>query len=64
MPRRIVLNNNLFKKDGNMLAIKVIEYPETFEGVISSYADRYPFTPELYWQVKNEWDKHKDSLRV
>ena len=39
-PRRIELNNNLVRY--NSANIESIHYPECFEGIIASYADRYP----------------------
>ena len=44
--------------------IQPIVYPEQFEGIILSYADRHNFTRDLYEQVKGVWDEHKASLKV
>ena len=41
-PRRVELNNNLQRY--NSACIEPIVYPECFEGIIASYADRYPCT--------------------
>lgn len=39
-PRRVELNNNIVRY--NASNIEPIVYPECFEGIIASYADRYP----------------------
>ena len=39
-------------------------YPESIDGVILSFAERYPFTPYLYKEVMAEWNPHKEDLRV
>jgi hypothetical protein len=44
-PRRIELNNNLFRY--NEKVIEPIVYPESFEGIIKSFADRFSATKEL-----------------
>lgn len=44
-PRRLELNNNLIKY--NEESIEPIVYSSTMEGIIHSYADRYPCTPTL-----------------
>lgn len=41
-PRRVELNNNLLRY--NSACIEPVVYPECFEGIIASYADRYPCT--------------------
>jgi hypothetical protein len=42
----------------------IIEYKENIEGVIASFADRYPFNYKLYQSMMMEWLPHKDDLRV
>lgn len=44
-PRRVELNNNLMRY--NSACIEPVVYPECFEGIIASYADRYPCTGQL-----------------
>jgi len=44
-PRRIELNNNLIRY--NEKVIEPVCYPESFEGIIKSYADRFPGTKAL-----------------
>jgi len=61
-PRRLELNNNLIRHSET--SIEHTHYPETFDSIILSFAERYPFTKELYDQVKNVWDEHKSSLKV
>ena len=61
-PRRIELNNNLVRY--NEKCIESLHYPENFEGIARSYADRYPFNRRLYDEMKGEWDKYKTDLRV
>lgn len=39
-------------------------YSEDLNGLILSFADRYPFTEDLYYSTMTEWNLHKDSLRV
>jgi len=39
-------------------------YTEDLNGLILSFADRYPFTEDLYYSTMTEWNLHKDSLRV
>ena len=41
-PRRIELNHNLVRYNESL--IEPVTYPESFEGIILSYADRFPFT--------------------
>lgn len=41
-PRRVELNNNLVRYNEELIEAQV--YPESFEGIIVSYAERYPFT--------------------
>jgi len=61
-PRRVELNNNLVRY--NEKVIEPIVYPETLEGIIYSFADRFPCTRDLLDQVIGEWSKTKDYLRV
>ena len=61
-PRRVELNNNLIRY--SEAAIEPKCYPETFEGIILSYADRFKFNRDLYDQMKGVWDEHKGQLRV
>ena len=61
-PRRMDLNNNLVRYTEN--CIQPVVYPECHEGIILSYADRYPFNKQLYEEVIGEWNKHKSTLRV
>ena len=61
-PRRIELNNNLTRYAEDSIGVQT--YPENFEGIILSFAERYPFNKNLYDQVKGVWDEHKASLRV
>lgn len=61
-PRRLDGNNNLFRYSES--SIEPLCYPETFEGVIHSYADRFQFNRALYDQVLGVWNVHKDQLRV
>ncbi len=60
--RRLEVNNNLVKY--NESSIEPICYPSNFEGIISSYADRYQFNKSLYKQVMSTWNEHKASLKV
>jgi dipeptidyl-peptidase-3 len=53
-PRRIELNNNLVRY--NEKVIEPATYPESFEGIIHSYADRFPATRSLLDQIIAEWD--------
>ena len=45
-PRRVILNNNLIRYCES--TIEPICYPENFEGIIHSFADRFQFTQALY----------------
>jgi|APCry1669190327_1035288.scaffolds.fasta_scaffold84664_1 hypothetical protein len=45
-PRRIELNNNLVRYNEN--SIEPVCYPESFEGIILSYSDRFNFNKNLY----------------
>lgn len=45
-------------------AVVVKEYEESIHGLIESFAERYPFTEALYQQVTNEWNKHKEDLKI
>jgi len=60
--RRLELNNHLVRYSES--SIEPVCYPESFEGIILSYADRHPFNRHLYQQMKGVWDEHKMSLRV
>lgn len=61
-PRRLELNNNLVRYNEQL--IEPLHYPESFEGIVHSFADRYPFTPEMRDEIVNEWNKTKHFLRV
>lgn len=61
-PRRIELNNNLVRYSEQ--CVEPITYPETFEGIVLSYADRFQFNKALYKQVMGVWDEHKADLKV
>ena len=61
-PRRVELNNNLNRIDESQ--IEPVVYPETFEGIIQSYADRFPFNQAFVDQIIGEWNKTKEHLRV
>ena len=61
-PRRIELNNNLVRYSESMIEPKC--YPETFEGIILSFADRFKWNKDLYQQVNGVWEEHNDSLKV
>lgn len=45
-PRRLICYNNLIRYNENQ--IDLVTYPETFEGIILSYADRFRFTKAFY----------------
>lgn len=61
-PRRIELNNNLVRYSDN--CIEPVVYPETFEGIIKSYTDRWIATPKLIGDIIAEWNLSKAFLRV
>jgi len=61
-PRRVDVNNNLVRYSENTVQPRC--YPETFEGIILSYADRYTFNKKFYKQIKGVWDENKDQLKV
>ena len=61
-PRRIELNNNLVRY--NEKTIEPLHYPETFEGIVHSYIDRYPPTKKFIDTVLSQWMPTKDFLRV
>ncbi|CDW76384.1 dipeptidyl-peptidase 3 [Stylonychia lemnae] len=61
-PRRIELNANLVRNDEN--DIQVVNYSETFEQIIHSYAQRYPTTKEFLFGIVSEWDRTREFLRV
>lgn len=61
-PRRLDVNNNLVRY--NEKSVEPATYPENFEGIILSYADRYRFTEGLFNQVTTSWNEHKTSMRV
>jgi dipeptidyl-peptidase-3 len=60
--RRIELNNNLMRY--NEKCIEIVHYPETFESICLSFAERYPFSRKLYDEVRGVWDEHREDLRV
>ena len=43
---------------------ELVTYPETFQGLIYSFADRMPFSTKLYNNMIQEWKAHSESLRV
>ena len=54
-PRRIELNNNLVRYDEKNIMIQ--SYPETFEGIVASFQDRYPFCETNTTDIINEhWE--------
>jgi hypothetical protein len=44
-PRRLELNNNLMRYNEHL--VEPLHYPESFEGIIHSFADRFPFNAEF-----------------
>lgn len=62
IPRRIELNNNLrwFSQD----EVHVQQYPECFEGIILSFADRFSVTHEFKSSILAEWERTASQLRV
>jgi len=61
-PRRVDVNNNLVRYAENCIEPRC--YPESFQGLILSYQDRYKFDKKLFKQVKGVWDETKDHLKV
>ena len=61
-PRRVELNNNLVRYSEN--SIEPVCYPESFEGICLSWADRFPFSTSFYKEMKGEWDQYKHHLKV
>jgi len=61
-PRRVELNNNLVRY--NEEVIEPMMYPESLEGIILSYADRYPFNQNYLNEIMKEWTTRADNLRV
>ena len=61
-PRRVELNNNLTRY--NAKSIEVQSYPENFEGLIASFADRYSAKKEAIEERLKEFRKTTDFLRV
>lgn len=61
-PRRVVLNNNLVRY--NESCVEPVCYPETFEGLIASFVDRYPFSKQLYKQVMTVWKECAEDFKV
>jgi len=62
LPRRVELNNNLVYYNEECIAPSV--YPESFEGIILSYQDRYGASEEYLRGVLKEWGRYKNHLRV
>ena len=60
-PKPLFLNYNLMRYSEE--CIKVIKYPESFEGIILSFADRYPFNRQLYNQVHGAWTQTNEYLK-
>jgi len=61
-PRGYCLQDNLVRYTDS--CIEPVHYPENFQGIILSYADRYQFNKKLYKEVLGVWDEHKASLKV
>ena len=61
-PRGFCLQENLVRYTDS--CIEPTSYPENFQGIILSFADRYQFTSKLYKQVTAVWEEHKASLKV
>lgn len=43
---------------------ELVSYKESFEGIISSFQDRLPYSEAMVHQWINEWNRYKDYLRV
>lgn len=63
-PIGLRLFSNILKKsdlaketsiDPDQSVPELINYPETFEGIIYSFADRVPFSTKLYTEMLQEW---------
>jgi hypothetical protein len=61
-PRRLELNSNLVRY--NEKTISHNNYHECFEGIIHSFAERYPFNEQFATQVKTEWEHTAQYLKV
>lgn len=59
LPRRLELQPNLFKQDDGQIVYK--DYPESFEGIIDSYCERY--AGDFQKDVYDEWAKDVDHFR-
>ena len=57
----LYINYNL--KRESETKIDVIKYPETFEGMILSFADRFEFDRTLYKEVYETWNQSKEYLK-
>ena len=62
VPRRLELYSRLERY--NAKNILPINYHECFEGIILSFAERYPFTAELRDQTLSQWRPTAEQLRV
>jgi dipeptidyl-peptidase III len=60
-PRRLELNHHLVRY--NETTIEPICYPESFEGIIKSFADRFPFNKDFRDEIVQEWDRTKEFVR-
>lgn len=60
LPRRLELQPNIFY-DSAADKVEYKDYPDTFEGVIDSYVERFPATFQK--DVYSEWIKDAEALR-
>lgn len=58
------LFDNLERNSTAKTPVSMVEYKEDFEGIISSYIDRLPFSERMYHQWVEEWDQYKSYIRV
>ena len=61
IPRRLELQPNVFQVDEKTFAYK--DYPESFEGIIQSYIERFPEGP-FHKDVYEDWDKNASTVRM
>jgi len=61
-PGRLCLYSNLTRYSEGEIHAR--DYASCFEGIIHSYADRYPWTMDLHEQIMSQWTPTKDHLRV
>ena len=56
--------DQVFDSDSSAVSTSIVEYPESFQGIIYSYVDRVPYSENMVKTMIAEWNKYKNYLKV